>query len=210
MTLRSEVVDCRSHRLTPHVAGVAMILRPSNYLDYEHAPRPISRRRLKQQLVVRRNSFRHCKKVLHRLVAERNNSAIFQTREACATCLRTRFDCSFVRSASWLTNQHCELSRRQIFLGANLHPEIPCLLGTEFPSAISHASRRRGKPRSFWSRARAATTARPSAGCVARAVYRGRRFMPCSPTSSRASTERPERSIRSTAHGSNSIEGRSA
>jgi hypothetical protein len=45
---------------------------------------------------------------------------------------------------------------------------------------------------------------------VARAVYRGRRFMPCSPTSSRASTERPERSIRSTAHGSNSIEGRSA
>ena len=149
MIPRREVVDWRSHGLSPFVVGVAMILRPSNYLDYAHAPRRISRRRLKQQLVVRRNSFRHCKKVLHRLVAERNNSAIFQTREACATCLRTRFDCSFVRSASWLTNQHCELSRRQIFLGAKSHPEIPCSLGTEFPSAISHASRRRGKPRSF-------------------------------------------------------------
>src|SRR5215471_13096577 len=153
MTLRSEVVDFRRHESSPLVvvAGVAMILRPSNYLDYEHAPDPISRRRLNQQLVVRRNSIRHCTKVLHRLVTERNDLAIFQTREACATCLRTRFDCSLVRSASWLTNQHCELSRRQIFLGANLHPEIPCLqsphrLATEFPSAISHASRRPGKP----------------------------------------------------------------
>src|SRR5215471_18015693 len=153
MTLRSEVVDFRRHESSPLVvvAGVAMILRPSNYLDYEHAPRPISRRRLNTQLVVRRNSIRHCTKVLHRLVAERNNVAIFQTRGACATCLRTRFDCSFVRSASWLTNQHYELSRRQIFLGANLHPEIPCLLGTEFPSAISRGSQRRAKPRSFWS-----------------------------------------------------------
>src|SRR5215475_6382854 len=151
-----EVAYCRrSHGLSPLVVGEAMILRPSNYLDYVHAPRRISRRRLKQQLVVRRSSFRRCIKVLHRLVAERNDLAIFQTREACATCLRTRFDCSFVRSASWLTNQHCELSRRQIFLGAKSHPEIPCSLGTEFPSAISHASRRRGKPRSFWSRARA-------------------------------------------------------
>src|SRR5215470_13433015 len=158
MTLRSEIVDFGSHRLAPPVVGVAMILRASNYLDYAHTPGQISRRRLKQQLVVRRNSIRHCTKVLHRLVAERNDLAIFQTREACATCLRTRFDCSLVRSASWLTNQHCVLSRRQIFLGANLHPEIPCLqsphrLATEFPSAISHASRRRGKPRSFWSRA---------------------------------------------------------
>src|SRR5262249_8293528 len=172
MTLRSEVVDCRSHRLTPHVAGVAMILRPSKYLDYEHAPRPISRRRLNQQLVGRRNSIRHCTKVLHRLVAERNNVAIFQTLGACATSLRTRFDCSLVRSASWLTNQHYELSRRQILLGAKSHPEIPCSRGTEFRSAISRAPQRRGKPRSFWSRAQAATTARPSAGCVARAVYR--------------------------------------
>src|SRR5215472_5161331 len=145
MTLRSEVVDFRRHESSPRVvvAGVAMILRPSNYLDYEHAPRPISRRRLNQQLVVRRNSIRHCTKILHRLVAERNDLAIFQTRGACATCLRTRFDCSFVRGASWLTNQHCELSRRQIFLGAKSHPEIPSL-GTGFPSAISHASRRPG------------------------------------------------------------------
>ena len=210
MTLRSEVVDCRSHRLAPLVVGVAMILRPSNYLDYEHAPRPISRRRLKQQLVVRRNSIRHCTKVLRRLVAERNNLAIFPARGACATCLRTRFDCSFVRSASWLTNQHCELSRRQIFLGAKSHPEIPCLLGTEFPSAISRGSQRPGKPRSFWSRARAAMTARPSAGCVARAASQGRLSMPCSPTSSRASTERRALAMRSTAHGSKSIEGQSA
>src|SRR5215472_18874117 len=143
MTPCGEVTDFSSHGLSPHVAGVAMILRPSNYLDYEHAPRPISRRRLNQQLVVRRNSIRHCTKILHRLVAERNDLAIFQTRGACATCLRTRFDCSFVRGASWLTNQHCELSRRQIFLGAKSHPEIPSL-GTGFPSAISHASRRPG------------------------------------------------------------------
>jgi hypothetical protein len=45
---------------------------------------------------------------------------------------------------------------------------------------------------------------------VARAVYQGRRSMPCSPTSSRASTERPALAMRATAYGSNSIEGRSA
>src|SRR5262245_55663386 len=153
MTPRGEVTDFSSHGLSPLVVGMAMILRPSNYSDYGHTLAPISKWRLNTQSVGRRNSIRHCIKVLHRLVAERNKSAIFQTREACATCLRTRFDCSFVRSASWLTNQHCELSRRQIFLGAKSHPEIPSL-GTGFPSAISHASRRPGKPRSFWSRAR--------------------------------------------------------
>jgi len=209
MTPRREVVDS-THELLPHAVGVATILRLNSFFQHAHTPRPISQLRLNQQLVGRRNSIRHCMKVLHRLVAERNNVAIFQTREACATCLRTRFDCSFVRSASWLTNQHCELSRRQIFLGAKSHPEIPCSPGTEFPSAISHASRRRGKPRSFWSRARAATTARPSAGCVARVASRGRLSMPCSRTSSRASTDRRARSMRPVARGSNSIEGRFA
>jgi hypothetical protein len=49
MTPRREVVNC-THGLSPHAVGVATILRSSNYFQYAHAPRSISRWRVKQQL----------------------------------------------------------------------------------------------------------------------------------------------------------------
>jgi hypothetical protein len=167
------------HIPPPRVQRVAIVLNVNT-------PLSILRRRLNTEYAAVRNSFRHRASNYHRFVAERASFA-----HSCARAARpwTRFDCSIGRKASWLANQHDELSGRQIFLGAKLHPENPCFLATEFPSAISRASRRRAKQRNSSSRARAAMTAPPSAGCAARAVCRGRPSTPCSPTSSRASTE---------------------
>jgi hypothetical protein len=86
MIPRGEVVDCRSHGLSPLVVGVAMIPRSNNYFDYAHTRRPISQLRLNQQLVGLRNSIRRCMGVSHRLVAERNNSAIFHARAVRHAC----------------------------------------------------------------------------------------------------------------------------
>jgi hypothetical protein len=97
MTPRREVINFRSHELSPHVVDVAIILRWKNYFQYAHKPRPISQLRLKQQLVGLRNSIRHCMGVSRRLVVR---------VIAYATRLRTRFDCSIVRCSSWPANQN--------------------------------------------------------------------------------------------------------
>src|SRR5262249_39821611 len=80
-------------------AGAENILNGDMFDQSTHTQLPILKSALKPQSANASNSIRHCMGSLHRPEAERS---------ACATRLRTRFDCSVVGCGSWLANQNRE------------------------------------------------------------------------------------------------------